>query len=96
MTNSKYRVVIMLNCLERCLRNLRTANASVADMERILLPEATAILRVCAKPDLPYVRNRLEAMLDQAGFPGQALEAPLRERRVGLRGSAGPMAVAAA
>ena len=81
MTNQKYRVVIMLNCLERCLRNLRTANASVPDMERILLPEATAILRVCAKADLPYVRGRLEYMLDQAGFPGGVLEMALPDRR---------------
>ncbi|HST43962.1 MAG TPA: hypothetical protein VLK29_01930 [Luteimonas sp.] len=78
MTNSKYRVVIMLNCLERCLRNLRSANASVADMERILLPEATAILRVSAKADVPYVRSRLEYMLDQAGVSGRVLEGPVR------------------
>lgn len=96
MTNQKYRVVIMLNCLERCLRNLKTANASVANVERILLPEAAAILRVSAKADLPYVRSRLEYMLDQAGFSGQVPEVPVRERRAIARESGMPRAAAAA
>lgn len=81
MTNRKYRLVCMLNALERQLRACRIEGRSEAELARLHREQGEAILAAAARVDLRYAQARLDAMLDEdvalgtMGLPRQAMAA---------------------
>lgn len=64
MNNRKYRVVCLLNALERRLNELRDKGASPQAIVDTLYIESLSIAAVTARADLRYVQGRLDYMLD--------------------------------
>jgi hypothetical protein len=77
MTNSKYKIVVMLNMLERLLRELRSRHDAdwTTAFGRTFAEHAPSILAACAASDRRYASARLQAMLEEAGL----LDTPLQE-----------------
>ena len=82
MTNKKYRIVLLLNLLQRMLREVRAS----ADADRsarfaaIFEEHALNILRITAPCDRRYAEGRLKGMLEEADLLGSPLLAVCRRQ----------------
>lgn len=77
MNHRKYRVVCLLNILERRLYEMRRDGASPSAVLRLLEVNAASISMLAASADKRYVRDRIEHMLD-AHFHGIDVEGARR------------------
>ena len=76
MTNSKYKIVVMLNMLQRLLREVHAGHGTDWEsiFKRTFAEHAPRILAVTARADRHYAIGRLEGMLEEA----ELLDASLR------------------
>ena len=79
MTNSKYKIVVMLNMLERLLREIRARHDPdwASAYGSTFAEHAPSIPDVCARADRRYATARLEAMLDDVGLRDTSLQASM-------------------
>lgn len=82
MTNKKYRIVLLLNLLQRMLREVRAgADADwSARFATVFEEHALNILRITAPCDRRYAQGRLESMLEEADLLGSPLLAVCRRQ----------------
>ena len=84
MTNKKYKIVLLLNLLQRMLREVRdSAEADwSAKFATIFEEHALNILRITAPCDRRYAEGRLEGMLEEADLLASPLRAVCRRQAI--------------
>lgn len=64
MTNRKYRLICLLNALERRLRELHGRGATLSEILDAFYNEIPGIVAITAPADTRYLRGRLDYMLE--------------------------------
>ena len=84
MTNKKYRIVLLLNLLQRMLREVRAgADADWSARFATIFEEQLRFIQDARIPvpcDRRYAQGRLEGMLEEAGLLGSPLLAVCRRQ----------------